>query len=602
MSRKFRLVLAVVSALILIGAWWFFASPSRPNILFVTLDTTRADRLGCYGHAAAVTPHLDALAKRGVVFERAYAPAPMTSPSHTSMFTGLWPPEHGVFTNGQVALETGIPTVAELLQQRGYQTAAFVAAFVLEAKFGLNRGFQVYDDDLSTAADGGDILHRYRDGRVVVDSAVRWLKDRQSSAPPFFCWVHLYDPHDPYLAHPHEFGDTFDDRRYDGELAYADRQVGRLFAALDQAGLTQSTIIVVVGDHGESLGEHGEETHGYMLHESTLRVPLIMAGPRCPAGGHRHPTPVSLVDLFPTLLGWGGAKVPAGTSGRSLQPALEGKSLEPRTCYSQTEEPYFQAYWSPLRGLTTERWRYVRTTKPELYDLTADPRELINLADQLPDQVSELDGELTVFEQQFSRRTGAQVALSAAEQRAIESLGYTGGSSGSASAADGDQPLPDIKDMIGYLNQLQQATELIHQEKFADAAVLLEPLAQDVPNFLRARLNLGLCLIQLGQFERAAPWGEAALQIDPNSDRAHELAGFAHLKLRHLDRAADHFQRLLELRPDSENGHLYLGEVYQRQQRFRLAMRHYAEVLRINPQNLLAREALTSLQSAGIRP
>ncbi len=580
--------------------WRAFVESRRPNVLLITLDTTRADRLGCYGYDLAETPYLDALAKRGVLFERAYAPAPMTSPSHTSMLTGLWPPEHGVYTNGQVSLNSGIPTAAALLAQRGYTTAAFLAAFVLQAKFGLNQGFRVYDDDLSTADRGGDVLHRYRDGRYVVDSAIRWLTKQQpqSSAAPFFCWVHLYDPHDPYLAHPDEFGDRFQDRRYDGELAYTDRQVGRLLDALDKLGMTDRTVIVVVGDHGESLGEHGEETHGYMLHESTLRVPLIIADPRRKASGQRVASPVSLVDVFPTLLELGRVSPPEAAKRRSLKPALDGESLPPQSCYSQTEEPYLQARWSPLQGLTTDRWRYVRTAKPELYDLRNDPRELHNLATEQPDRVVELEGELAALEARFQRQATSRVSLSARERRALESLGYAGGgSSGPTERPDG-RLLPDIKDMIGHLNQLHHATALLEEGKFEAAAALLEPLARDVPNFLRARLNLGLCRLQLQQFDESVRWLEAALEIDPNSDRAEDMLGFAYLKLRKLDLAAQHFQRLLELRPDSETGNLFLGEVYQRQQKFPLAIHHYEEVLRINPGNEPARQALEALSQA----
>ena len=255
------------------------------------------------------------------------------------------------------ALDPGIPTIAELLARRGYVNSAFLSAFVLEAKFGLNRGFQVYDDDLSDAEPSGDSLHRSRDGRETIDSAIRWLNQhrRQSTSVPFFCWVHLYDPHDPYLPHEQEFGDKFSERPYDGEIAYVDLQVGRLIDALKRLGLTDNTVVIVVGDHGEGLGEHDEMTHGYMLHDSTLRVPLIIADPRAKQTGLRVPTPVSLVDLFPTLVELGGTAAARQPGLRSLRPALKGRRLEPRFCYSQTEEPFLQAFWSPLQSMTTDR-------------------------------------------------------------------------------------------------------------------------------------------------------------------------------------------------------------------------------------------------------
>ena len=572
----------------------------RPNILVITLDTTRADRIGCYGYAGAETPHLNSLAQRGIVFERAYAPAPMTAPSHSSLFTGLWPPEHGVLTNGQTSLLPGIPTLAESLRQLGYDTAAFVSAFVLQARFGLNRGFQVYDDDLTTAGFSSDELHRYRDGKFVIDSAVSWLRKSRTKAspPPFLCWVHLYDPHEPYLPHPEEFGNRFDDQLYDGELAYTDRLVGRLLKTLDELGLAKNTCVLVVGDHGESLGEHGELTHGFTLHESTLRVPLIVVDPRSAAAGRRVPQPVPLIDVFPTLLDIAGAPVPGGISGRSLRPAFAGKTLENRICYSLTDEPYLQAFWSPLRGLTTDQWRYVRSTRPELYDLIADPHELVNLAESNPETAKDLENELAIFEEKLQLRTGADVELSTQDRRALESLGYTGGRVREQLSLRGQKELPDIKDMLVHLNSLDEASHLIEQRKFDEAAILLEPLARNIPNLLRARLNLGLCRMIQKNYEDAEIWLKQSLEIDPNSDRAHDLLGFTYLKMLKLDLAEHHFKELLKLRPESETGNLFLGEVYQRQGNVQAAMHYYLTVLKINPGNRAAREAVENLREA----
>lgn len=599
-APRYSVISALVISVIAIVGYFWFRSSAPVNVLLITLDTTRADRLGCYGYNPAKTPNLDLLANRGVLFERAYAPAPMTSPSHASIFTGLWPPEHGVFTNGQIALDASLPTLAERLSNEGYDTAAFVAAFVLQRKFGFQQGFKVFDDDLSKAASDIDVLHQYRDGRYVIDSATDWLdrRTKKDSTSPFFCWVHLYDPHDPYLDHPDEFGSQFADQKYDGELAYVDLLIGRLLKKLKSLGLSDNTMIVVVGDHGESLGEHGEETHGYMLHDSTLRVPLIIADPKQASPGFRVQAPVSTVNLFPTLLEAAGITPSPKQSPLSLLSARKGREIAPQVCYSQTEEPYLQAFWSPLKGLTTERWRYVRTTKPELYDLLADPKELVNLAEKEPDMLIELDGELAAFESSLERRSGSQVSLSKSEERALHSLGYAGGAAAASDTTNAGELLPDIKDMIGFLNRLQRATELLEKELFDEAIVILEPLAGEVPNFLRARLNLGICYLQLGKFEQAAEWCESALEIDPNSGAAHDVAGFAYLKLRDLEKSSKHFQRLLEVQPDSENGHLYMGEIFQRQMRFEPAMRHYAEVLRINPSNTAARNALTALQSA----
>jgi arylsulfatase A-like enzyme len=599
MKSKWRLPLIVVLVAVGLGGFLIYLrSKPQVNLLLITLDTTRADRLGCYGYKLALTPQLDALAKNGVLFERAYAPAPMTSPSHTSIMTGLWPPEHGVHTNASTVLDPNIPTIAELLQKRGYATAAFPAASMLAARFGLNRGFQSYFDDLSDPKTGADRKQRSRDGRYIADLSIQWLKQRQQADDaPFFCWLHFYDPHDPYHIHPEEFDAKFRDRPYDAELAYVDRQIGRVIDELERLGELENTIIVIAGDHGESLGEHGEDMHGYLLHESTLRVPMIVANYAQAKAGHRVATPVSLIDLFPTLLEISGAEVPGDLTLRSLQPALLGNPLAPRLCYSQTVEPYLQAFWSPLQSLTNERWRYVRTTQPELYDLTADPQELVNLASQQPDRVSELDGELTAFEEKFQIRTGKQVTLSAQEQRALESLGYAGGSSAKEDPRHASDR-PDVKDMISYLNQFNRAVHLIDDRNFDEAAILLEPLARDVPNFHRARLNLAQCRIAQEQYTDAIHWCQAALEIDPDSARGYEMMGYSQLKLRELGLAEKSFLRQLELQPESENGHLYLAEVYQRQEKFPLAMQHYENVLRINPRNEAALRVLEAMRAA----
>ena len=598
MKSKWRLPLFIVLAAIGLGGILVYLSSSPGvNILLITLDTTRADRLGCYGYEQALTPELDALAKNGVLFERAYAPAPMTSPSHTSIMTGLWPPEHGVNTNALTVLDPKIPTIAELLQARGYATAAFPAASMLAARFGLNRGFQSYFDDLSDPKTGADRMQRSRDGRYIADLSIQWLKQQQADDAPFFCWLHFYDPHDPYHFHPQEFNAKFRERPYDAEIAYVDQQISRVIDELERLGELNNTVIVIAGDHGESLGEHGEDMHGYLLHESSLRVPLIISNHNGAKAGHRVATAVSLIDLFPTLLELGGAEVSGDLKLRSLQPALQGNPLEPRLCYSQTVEPYLQAFWSPLQSLTNERWRYVRTTQPELYDLKADPKELVNLASREPDKVSELDGELTAFEEKFQIRTGAQVKLSTQEQRALESLGYAGGSSAKEDPRKASDR-PDVKDMIGYLNQFNRALHLIDDRNFDEAAILLEPLARDVPNFHRARLNLAQCRIHQEKYADAIEWCRAAIEIDPDSARAFEMLGFSQLKLRELDLAEKNFLRLIELQPESENGHLYLAEVYQRQEKFALAMQHYEYVLRINPRNEAASRVLEALRAA----
>lgn len=598
-KRRWKMVLGTIGVVaIAIGVFLSASSDPPPNILLITLDTTRADRLGCYGYAAAHTPRLDELAGRSVLFERAYAPAPLTLPSHASILTGLWPPEHGIPSNGQYALTESIPTLTEAFRLNRYATAAFVAALVLDSRFGLDRGFQLYDDDLSSAEPSREELERYRDGKLVVDAASRWLGEHHESQhkTPFFCWVHLFDPHDPYLPHRDEFGETFDERLYDGEIAYVDMLVGRLLDRLKETKLDEHTIVVVVGDHGESLGEHGEVTHGYMLHEPALRVPLIMYDPRRDDSPYRVETPVSLVDLYPTLADAAAIESKNNTSGTTLAPALVGETINPRDCYAMTDEPYLEAQWSPLRSMVNDRWRYVRTAKPELYDLAAEPEGLINLADRHPEVVAELERQLGEIESRMVRHGGSGVSLTDQERRAIESLGYAG-SPVSEEAVPGDvRSLKDIKDMIVYMNRLDEANEFFFREEYDVSSDILKSISRDAPDYFKPKLNLGLCRMMQKRYDEALQWFEQALELNPDSERVHLPMGYCYLQLDDLDEAMRHYLLVLQIRPDSEVAHIYLGQIHLRRGNLAGAVQEFEIVLRLNPRNETAAQALASIR------
>lgn len=343
----------------------------------MTLDTTRADHIGCYGYPLALTPGLDSLASNGVTFERAYTPVPLTLPSHTSMLTGLYPPEHGLHINGMGRLDSSIPVLAEVLKEHKYDTGAFLSAFVLNSKFGLNRGFQTYDDDLSATEQADNFVHRRRNGRSVMDAALGWLRQRGSR--PFFCWIHLFDAHAPYDARKSRFSDRFASQPYDAGIAAEDAQLQRLVEFLKSSRLSDRTLIVVVGDHGEGLNEHSEQEHGFLLYQATVHVPLVIAGPQFVKTGHRVQTSVSLVDLMPTVLDCLSIKQNISMSGRSLKPALTGETLRSIPCYCESDAP-FEHHWAPLRGVITDRYKYIQTTRDELYDLVDDPGETNNLA------------------------------------------------------------------------------------------------------------------------------------------------------------------------------------------------------------------------------
>lgn len=563
--------LALLLAISLSGCSQPKAPP--PNILLITLDTTRADRIGAYGYAAARTPVIDQLAKEGVQFERAFAPAPLTLPSHASLLTGLYPAEHGLRTNGAGSLPSEHDTLGELLDRRGYDTGAFLASYVLNRKFGLQQGFRTYDDDLVGAAPTQDSIHRYRDGKLVVDSALKWLQE--SRQKPFFCWVHLYDPHAPYDQHPDEFADDFLESPYDGEIAYVDRQVGRL---MEFARRHPQTVIFVVGDHGEGLGDHSELQHGYTLYHSTLHVPFIVQGvPQAPQN-HRVPGPISLVDLFPTVLELAGANVPEGVSGKSLMSALRGESFAGRSCYSMTDDPFLQNGWSPLRSLTTDRWHYVRTAKPELYDLSTDPAELVNLAEQRPEQLEQLEQELSALEGTLTIGKSAAVQLTDAELRALASLGYVGGRRDEAPAEI--NALIDVKDMLPLNVRTQQAIDLTERKKFDEAeAILTKVVEESPPQHYASRIFLATVYEAKGRFAEAERIYHAVLKDSPANTSALYPLGGLYAEQGKFAEAIAIYEQCLQLQPDSAQPLYNLGLVRARMGELGLAQRDLEEAL-----------------------
>ena len=424
-------------------------SRSRLNLLLVTIDTLRADRLGCYGYPKIETPNLDSIARRGVLFENAVAPAPLTAPSHASMMTGLNPTVHKVRNTGGFVLLPSDTTLAKVLQDQGWDTAAFVGSSVLKRRFGFNQGFSVYDDEMPTLATGSAEVEPERRASEVVDRAIKWL-DTQSGKP-FFLWVHVYDPHFPYDPPP-PFREKYADRPYDGEIAYTDQELGRLFESVARKSKPENTLTAVLSDHGESLSEHGEYTHGVFLYDATLRIPFLLAGGPVPAG-LRIKQQARAIDLLPTLLELTGGKVPPGVQGTSLVPAFSGKEVPTVYSYAETLFPKFNMGWAELRGMRTNRWKYIRAPKPELYDLAQDPTETTNVIASHPAEARDLEARLKAVS-----ATTEKVAPAAMDPRTLQqlkSLGYLGGSSTQATELTGEGT--DPKDRLEVLRLLHLA-------------------------------------------------------------------------------------------------------------------------------------------------
>jgi arylsulfatase A-like enzyme len=401
------------------------APAAGANLLVITLDTTRADHLGCYGDVRAVTPTLDALAGAGVLFENCYTPVPLTLPAHCSLFTGRWPLAHGVRNNGTYALPAGAATLAEALQAAGYDTAALVAAYVLKGKYGLDQGFAWYEDRLGAAEKPGDADAEIAADRVYAKFRDWLLRPRRR---PFFLWVHLYDPHKPY-APPPEFLKAAGGDPYRGEVACADHAVGRMIADLRARGLLERTLVVAAGDHGEGFGEHGERGHGVFCYEESVRVPLLFSGAGLRRRGARVSQRARLVDVMPTLLELLGVPLPASCQGASLAGLLSGKGEKrPRPVFLESLYGRELNNWAPLTGLISGRLKYISLPQAELYDLASDPGERDNLFLRRNAEARRLDGELAAFV--AAQRGGVAAAgrsLDAGERKKLEALGYVSG-------------------------------------------------------------------------------------------------------------------------------------------------------------------------------
>ncbi|MFT5477773.1 MAG: arylsulfatase A-like enzyme/Tfp pilus assembly protein PilF [Planctomycetota bacterium] len=556
----------------------------RPNLLLVTTDTVRTDHLGCYGYEAAQTPELDALAARGVLFEEAYTPAPMTLPAHSTLMTGLLPPQHGARVNGMHKLAEDVPTLAEQLGSAGYRTGAFIAAYVLDGKFGLNRGFDIYDDDLTNAYEQelAEGLSTYRAGNLVVDSALAWLEESEQDRP-FFAWVHLYDAHFPW--HPH--GDDVLDPNaesgsYDGEIAFVDQQIARLNAYLRENEMEQNTVIIAVADHGEGLGDHHEIEHAYLLNEEVLHVPWIMAGPGI-AAGHRVDALVTLADFQPTILELLDL-ADTGAQGRSLVAALGGEQIESGESYAETDLPWTGFRWAPQRSLTTERWKYVRTPQTELYDRSTDRAEYANLAETKRDVRVEMEARLSAIEDELGERESDVAALGAEELEQLEALGYAAGSVGdmpedTSQLADMKQRFR-VKDLATELRKRATKDDFPPQQQIAMAQELVNA-SPETPGF---HSQLGEAFAKVGDYERALPELELTVEMCPTDAGAHYTLGDTLQQSGQTDQARVHIEMALELAPDMASAHVAMGNIQRSDGRTDLAAGEYSEALRLRPE------------------
>ncbi len=492
------------------------------NVVLITLDTTRADRIGCYGNDEIDTPNLDYLARQGVLFSRAMAPAPCTLPSHCSMMTGLFPYRHGARANNLYRLDEENHTLAEILSDAGYRTAAFISAFVLDSRFGLGQGFEEYDGEFGSEDKEHPLGMPQRSGDETTELALTWL--REVADERFFLWIHLYDPH-----HPRTPPEPYRQRHrlmYDGEIAFADAQVGALLGALTELGLTDTTLVIAAGDHGEGLGQHEELTHSFLLYDSTLHVPMIMACGQRLGGGVHVSRPVSLVDVLPTVLSLLGLEGPNDTDGVDLTQPSPGT----RPFYAEAIQPLADYGWAALLGVVDGALKYIHGPKPELYDLSVDPFEDNDLIASQPQVAAGLRRLLEQFYGQGLDDAGwtePTVQLNAEDIAKLQALGYLGTGVG---APPPPESRPNPKEMMKLLSRVHMAMGLEERRGPEATIAALQKLVEEHPDFAVGRQHLGAEYAKNGDYEEAEAEYRRCIELQP--DRPQTVLALARLKER----------------------------------------------------------------------
>lgn len=512
----------------------------RANVLLVTIDTLRADRVGAYGDGKARTPVFDRLAAEGARFAHAFAAAPITLPSHASILTGAHPPRHGVRHNGIFRLDPGVETLAERLRASGYTTGAVVGSYVLDRRFGLDRGFSFYDDEMgSERADAAGFLER--SAEQVTSRATEWLARSDS---PFFLWVHYYDPHHDYRP-PAPFDEDFGNDLYAGEVAYVDASLGRLVDALRAGGRLDDTIVAVTSDHGESLGEHGEQTHSLTLYDAAIAVPLVFRGPGIPAG-RTVETVVGGVDVAPTILALLELAPFTDADGLDLSPTWRTHPSEPpRIAYAETLATRFDFGWSPLFAVRSNSHLYVRAPRPELYDLRADPLQRSNLlaGDRVGahERVAALDAEISAVLK--NGREATPLAVDAEVRDRLRALGYA--------LADGpvEETGLDPKDGLASAHAIYEGVAAYEKGESSRAERILSAAVEQVPRSSRAHAVLAMTLIARGDLRRAAEHAETAAALTPESAEHRALLGDVHRLLGNAEAAAQAYAAAARIDP-----------------------------------------------------
>ena len=567
------------------------------NLIVITLDTTRADRLGAYGYGHAGTPNEDALAEDGAMFEHASTAAPLTLPAHSTIFTGRFPPEHGVRDNGGYFLQDREQTLAETLKSHGFATGGFIAAYVLDSKWGINQGFDTYFDDFD--------LSKYkvfsmgaiqRPGNEVVDRALPWIDQHRNGR--FFAWLHFYDAHTPRNP-PEPFRSRFPDDPYQGGVAFDDTQVGRVVQFLRDRHLYDSTVIVVIGDHGESLGDHGESGHGFFIYESTTRVPLIIRAPFSNMHGRRIADPVRSVDVLPTVLDLLGIPAPpqVAIDGTSLTQLLTGAPGElGLEAYAEAVYPLHHFGWSDLRSLREGRYKLIAAPRPELYDLQDDPSERKNIFPDRKPLGDRMLGRLADLEAHFKASapaSGHAVEVDPDAKARLAALGYVGSIVASVDDDRSRAGLADPKDKVHLFNAITDARDLARDENEIAAAMgMLDTVLKEDPKVIDAWFTLGNMAERLNRHDQAVRYFQKALALKPDDEEAIINLAKAYQKLGRDQDALVGYRRFLQIDPKSSQVHYEIAQILLDRHDNDGAATELQQALALEPKMAAARNAL----------
>jgi len=586
--------------------------PAPPNVILITLDTTRADRMGFLGAKLGLTPNLDALARDSAVFTRAYAQAPLTTTSHATILTGTYPQYHQVNTFGK-PLAADLPYASEILRAHGYRTAAFIGSIILNPNSpyapGFDRGFETYDAGFHNEGPGEDRYQTVqRRGNEVVAHALAWLDKHPNG--PFFIWVHLYDAHDPYDP-PEPYKTRYASAPYDGAIAYEDAVVGKLLRQLKLRGLYDGAVMAVTADHGESLGAHGENTHGIFLYDETIQVPLLIKMPIKPPSKPLHTSAlakliesrVELVDILPTLLQAAQIEIPKEVQGQSLLALVQMKggaaednptveAWRDRAAYAQSEYPRTEFGWSAERSLRTGKYLYIQAPRRELYDQAADPKTVHDLASSSAAVADTLANQLEAFQQRTTnQREAPHAVLDPAAQQKLGALGYMAGGKDASKGSSADQiankgaeQLADPKDKIEIANMIHRA-EVLQQDMHSDESIaLLKQVIAKEPG-LSLYAKLGEWLMRNREYQEAVPVLRKAMRMDPESPMARFQLAKSLMATADFAAAIPELESIVAKTPNLVEAHSFLELAYARTNRVPEAIRECKTVLQYDPED-----------------